>query len=248
MGMKEEAGKLMRRAEAIRQKFNETFWFDEKSTFYLALAGNKKPCNIVASNPGHCLFSGIATMEHARDVAKSLLSGNMFTGWGIRTLSSEELRYNPMSYHNGSVWPHDNALIAFGLSRYGLKEEVKTIAAGLFDASLHMDGQRLPELFCGFRRRPGEGPTAYPVACSPQAWSVASVFMVVQALLGLEIDEPGEIIRFYRPVLPAFIDWLEIKNLKFKNQHINIECVKTTENVNIGLLNKDNSVRLEINY
>lgn len=248
LDMKDKAAELRNRADQLNKKFNEIFWSDEKSTFYLALAAGKKPCNVLASNAGHCLFSGIATFPHAEKTAAGLLCGSMFTGWGIRTLSSEEVRFNPMSYHDGSVWPHDNALIAYGLSRYGLKNEVKIIATGLFDASLHIEGQRLPELFCGFRRRQGEGPTAYPVACSPQAWSVASVFMIVQALLGMEINENEKVIRFYRPVLPDFIEWLKIRNLKFLGHNLNLEFVKTAENVDVGLLNKDKQVRLEIIY
>jgi glycogen debranching enzyme len=172
----------------------------------------------------------------------------MFTGWGVRTLSAEEVRFNPMSYHNGSVWPHDNALIAYGFSKYGLKHEVNKVTAGLFDASLFFEGQRLPELFCGFKRRPGVGPTDYPVACSPQAWSVASVFMLVQSFLGIEINEHEDVIRFHQPVLPDFIDKLEIRNLSFKNTRLDFEFIKTDQNVNIGLMSRNSSARIEIVY
>ncbi len=247
MDMKEKAGYYLERAEKLQQKFREEFWSADKSTFYLALASGKKPCNVVASNAGHCLFSGIASEEQARNVAQTLLSKQMFTGWGIRTLSSEEIRYNPASYHNGSVWPHDNALIAYGFSRYGLKEEVKKLARGLFDTSFYSEG-RLPELFCGFRRKPEEAPVNYPVACSPQAWSVATVFMLIQALLGLEINEHEDIIRFFRPVLPDFIDKMIIKKLKFKDYKLNLEFIRTGESVSIQLLNKDIPVKLEIIY
>lgn len=245
LGNEKQAEGLTQRAESLKKKFSENFWSEDKSSFYLALA-NGKPCNVLSSNAGHCLFSGIATSEQAGKLAKSLLSENMFTGWGIRTLSSDEVRYNPMSYHNGSVWPHDTALIAYGFSRYGLKDEVRKIAVGLFDASLFSDGQRLPELFCGFKRRPGEPPTNYPVACSPQAWSVAAVFIIIQALLGMEINETDNIIRFYRPVLPAGVDRMSITNLSFRGMRIALEFVSTGDTVSISSENKD--VRIEIKY
>jgi glycogen debranching enzyme len=246
LGIEEKAVLYANRAEKLKQKFSEKFWSEEKSTFYLALDGEKKPCDVLSSNAGHCLFSGIATEEQAMKVALSLFSNKMFTGWGIRTLASGEVRFNPMSYHNGSIWPHDNALIAYGLSKYGLKSGVIKIAQALFDASLFIEGQRLPELFCGFKRREGEPPTDYPVACSPQTWSVASCFMIIQSLLGIEIDAYENVIRFHKPMLPDFIDSLEIRNLKFRNSFINLRFIKTADNVSIAILNKEASVRMEI--
>lgn len=248
LGFGEKATNLSARAAELKQKFSESFWSEEKSTFYLALAAGKKPCNILSSNAGHCLFSGIATPEQARKVAENLLSDDMFTGWGIRTLSSRELRYNPMSYHNGSVWPHDNALIAYGFAKYGMKEEVKKIVSGLFDASLFIEHQRLPELFCGFKRRPEEGPTDYPVACSPQAWSVATVFMAIQSLLGMEVNEADSTIHFYKPVLPDFIDNMIIRNLKFKDLKLNIKFIRAGDSVSISMQNKEVPVRVEVIY
>jgi glycogen debranching enzyme len=137
-------------------------------------------------------------------------------------------------------------MIAYGLSKYGLKDEVIKITRALFDASLFIEGQRLPELFCGFKRREGEPPTDYPVACSPQAWSVASCFLIIQAFLGIEIDAFENVIRFHKPMLPDFIDSMVIRNLKFRNNNLDIQFIKTTNNVSIGVLNKDSSVRLEI--
>lgn len=246
LGFEEKAEYYAAKAEKLKQKFSEQFWSEEKSTFYLALDAEKKPCDVLSSNAGHCLYSGIATEEQAFKVALNLFSSKMFTGWGIRTLASGEVRFNPMSYHNGSIWPHDNALIAYGLSKYGLKVEVNKITKALFDASLFIEGQRLPELFCGFKRREGEPPTDYPVACSPQTWSVASCFMVIQAFLGIEIDVYENVIRFHKPVLPEFIDSLEIRNLKFRKNHIDIRFIRTADNVSIAILNKDSSVRMEI--
>jgi glycogen debranching enzyme len=246
LGFNDRAQDLTERAAKLRKKFSSLFWSDEKSTFYLALDADKKPCDVIASNAGHCLYSGIATEEQALKVALNLFSDKMFTGWGIRTLASGEVRFNPMSYHNGSVWPHDNAIIAQGLAKYGLKAEVNKIVTALFDASLFIEGQRLPELFCGFKRRAGEPPTDYPVACSPQAWAVASCFTIIQAFLGIDIDAYENVIRFHKPTLPDFIDSLMIKNLKFKKNHLDIEFIKTKDHVSIAILNKDSSVRMEV--
>lgn len=246
LGKHDKAKELRTRASLLKQKFSDNFWSDSKSTFYLALDGNKKPCDVISSNAGHCLFSGIATEEQAIKVAVSLFSEKMFTGWGIRTLSSGEVRFNPMSYHNGSIWPHDNALIAWGLAKYGLKVEVNKITKALFDAGLFIEGQRLPELFCGFKRREGEPPTHYPVACSPQTWSVASCFMIIQSFLGMDIDVEQNVIRFHKPMLPDFMNSLTIRNLKFKKNHLDIQFNKAEENVSIAILNKDSTIRLEI--
>src|SRR5262249_36972117 len=148
----------------------------------------KQPCRVRSSNAGHTLFGGIASSERARRVAEQLSGHDMFSGWGIRTLSPIEPRYNPMSYHNGSVWPHDTGPGAEGFSRYRFDDLIAAPFAGLFEASVMMDAHRLPELFCGFHRRAGEGPTLYPVACSPQAWSSGVVFGLLQTSLRLAID------------------------------------------------------------
>ena len=156
-----------------------------------------------ASNAGQVLFSGIADPDRAALVAKGLLRPDFFSGWGIRTVARGEARFNPMSYHNGSVWPHDNALIALGLARYGLKQPIDRIFEGLFHAGTYMDHRRLPELFCGFRRQRGHGPTLYPVACAPQAWAAATPFALLQASLGLEFDPFTNEIRLNNPRLPG---------------------------------------------
>ena len=164
-------------------------------TYALALDGSKRPCVVRSSNAGQCLLTGIARPDRARAVAESLLEQGLFSGWGIRTIDASEARYNPMSYHNGSVWPHDNALIAAGFARYGFADLVGTILTALLDASRFFESHRIPELFCGFHKRRGEGPTLYPVACSPQAWAAGSVFLLLQAALGLTIDAPNRASR-----------------------------------------------------
>ena len=166
-GDRERSSVLEAQAATLRQRFDETFWCDEISTYALALDGEKQQCKVRTSNPGHCLYTGIASADHAYRVAHSLISKELFSGWGIRTVASGEARYNPISYHNGSVWPHDNALIAAGLARYGFKDMAGEILSGLLAVSTFVDLNRLPELFCGVDRRSREGPTLYPVACAP---------------------------------------------------------------------------------
>src|SRR5262249_28281104 len=160
----------------LRARFERAFWCPEMQMYALALDGAKVPCRVRTSNAGQVLFSGIAEPERARLVADALISPDFFSGWGIRTVSRREARYKPTSHHNGSIWPHDNALIALGFARYGLKAAAQRVFRGLFDAAEYMDFRRLPELFCGFQRSRARGPTLYPVACSPQAWSAATPF------------------------------------------------------------------------
>ena len=214
LGDSESALRLEREAEGLRDKFEAAFWCEELSTYALALDGVKEPCRVVASNSGHTLLTGIAAPERAARVADTLLGVSCFSGWGIRTVAVSAARYNPMSYHNGSIWPHDNALIALGLARYGLKAGVLRIFSGMFDAASYMDLRRLPELFCGFQRRKLNAPTLYPVACIPQAWAATAIFALVQASLGLSFDRGAGEIKFERPALPRFLDELHLRGLR----------------------------------
>src|SRR5262249_26450789 len=203
LGQAERAVKLVRQAETLQKQFEETFWCEELSSYALALDGGKRPCRVRTSNAGQCLFTGIASPERARRLARTLLAPESFSGWGVRTVAASEARYNPMSYHNGSVWPHDNALVAWGLARYGQQDAALALWTGQFEAGLYFDLHRVPELYCGFAQEPGEGPTLYPVACAPQAWSAASVFLLFQACLGLAVNGPEAVVSFTRPRLPA---------------------------------------------
>jgi len=213
LGQTKKARVLLTQAEVLKESFQKAFWCEEISSYALALDGEKQQCKVSASNAGHCLYAGVADTEQAGRIANTLMQEHSFSGWGVRTLVVSEARFNPMSYHNGSIWPHDNALIAAGLARYGFKDHASRILGGLFDASLFVE-YRLPELFCGFYRRDGEGPVPYPMACSPQSWSAASVFMLLQAILGMKIDAVTSRLSFVRPVLPEFLDEIQIKNLK----------------------------------
>ena len=208
-----QADALADAAERLRQRFEEKFWCPEIGTYAIALDGDKNPCRVRTSNAGQVLFCGIASQERAVRVAETLMTPEMFSGWGVRTVASDCPRYNPMSYHNGSVWPHDNALIALGLARYGLKRAAGAIFTGLFDAASHMDLMRFPELFCGFARRRGTAPTLYPVACAPQAWASAAPFALLEACLGIVCDHQRREVRFHNPVLPRFLEEIRIRNL-----------------------------------
>ena len=208
---------LLQQAQALRAEFEAAFWCEDLSTYALALDGAKRPCRVVASNAGHALLTEIADPGRARRVAETLLGSACFSGWGVRTVALTAPRYNPMSYHNGSVWPHDNAVIALGLARYGMKDGVLKIFKGLFEAAGYMDLRRLPELFCGFPSRRLNAPTLYPVACIPQAWASATVFALVQASLGIGFDQRADEIRFDRPMLPEFLDELHLRGLQARS-------------------------------
>jgi glycogen debranching enzyme len=214
LGHAEDSSRLESEANTLRAKFEESFWCPELATYAIALDGKKQPCRVRASNAGHCLYTRLATQERARLVAQTLLGSDFFNGWGVRTLGSAEVRYNPISYHNGSIWPHDNAMIAAGLANYGFKDLAGRILLGMLDVSSVVDLHRMPELFCGVERRKGESPTLYPVACAPQAWAAAAVFMLLEACLGITVRAGKKQILFEQPCLPEGIPQLAIKSLR----------------------------------
>ena len=246
LGYAELATVWDRAADELRTRFDAAFWSNDLGTYALALDGHKRPCEVKSSNAGHCLYTGIALPERRADLAKALMSKEMFSGWGVRTLASDERRYNPMSYHNGSVWPHDNAVLAEGLASAGYRWEAAALLEGLFDAASFMDFQRLPELFCGFFRQPGQEPIRYPVACLPQAWASGASFSLLNAVLGVELDASSRRVTLRRPVLPAFIDWLEIRRLSIGDQRIDIRLVRYPEDVGVIVLNPSASVEVII--
>jgi glycogen debranching enzyme len=214
---------LEEKAESLRVRFEETFWSDELGSYVLALDGNKRQCRVRASNAGHLLFCKIASQQRAEIVAELLMSQQLFGGWGVRTLGSAEARYNPMSYHNGSVWPHDNALIAMGFSNYRLQRYSSKILEGIYEASRYFELRRTPELFCGFHRRSdGGGPTSYPVACAPQAWAAAAVFLMIQACIGIDVMASKPQVCFAGQELPSCLDELRIDNLRVGSANADI--------------------------
>jgi glycogen debranching enzyme len=246
LGQNDRAEMLHAQAKALQSSFENAFWCPEIDSYAIALDGTKRQCKVRASNAGHCLFTGIADSGHAQRVAAQLLGPELFSGWGVRTVGSSEARYNPISYHNGSVWPHDNALIASGLSKYGNKVLAGEILGGLCDASVFVDLHRLPELFCGLHRREGEGPTLYPVACSPQAWAAASVFLLLEACLGMTIDGEGKRVVLSAPHLPPSISELEIKGLDVGGNSVNLFINRKREALNVTVLDKSKDTHVEV--
>jgi glycogen debranching enzyme len=246
LGQPARAKDLASRATRLRERFERAFWCDDLRTYAIALDGEKRPCRIRSSNAGQCLFSGIVKAERARKVAARLLEPDLFSGWGIRTLSETEVRYNPMGYHTGTVWPHDNALIAFGFMRYRLNRLVLQIFSGLFQAGTHFDLNRMPELFCGFPKEPSEGPVLYPVACAPQAWAAGSVFLLFQACLGLEIDAPRAVLRFHHPELPPDVDWVELRQVTVGNAVADIVLERNQGDVGVHVLRREGKLRMII--
>jgi glycogen debranching enzyme len=244
LGYAKRASALYDQAQALRDRFNQIFWSEDLGTYVLALDGKKRPCAIRSTNAGHTLFTEIATQDRAERIASGLLEEAFFSGWGIRTVPTTEIRYNPMAYHNGSVWPHDNALIALGMSRYGLTQEVEQLLGGLFDMSIHVDLHRLPELICGFPRRTGEGPILYPVACAPQAWAAGAVFLPLQSSLGISFQGAEHVIRFTNPHLPEFLPALQITNLRIGNYSADLQLTRTESDVMINVTRKDDSLNI----
>ena len=246
LGKSEMARVLELQARQLAERFEEAFWCEELGTYALALDGAKQPCKVRSSNAGQLLFTGIVREDRARKVAGDLLRPHFFTGWGIRTVAHGEARYNPMSYHDGSIWPHDNALIALGFARYGLKHSVAHLFKGLFEAATYMDLRRLPELFCGFRREKGRGPTLYPVACAPQAWASATPFTLLEAALGLEFDSQRGEIRMRNPRLPTFLNEVVLRELRLGASSVDLRVRRHGDEVSLEVLNTRGHIQVSI--
>ncbi|MGH7822416.1 MAG: amylo-alpha-1,6-glucosidase, partial [Candidatus Binatia bacterium] len=239
-----DAAKWEAKAGLLRERFHRDFWMADDDVFALALDRDRRPCRVVASNAGHCLFGGIAEPEVGARLIERLMRDDLFCGWGLRTLSSRERRYNPMSYHNGSVWPHDNALIAAGFARFGATNRAAELLTALFDASLAIEGRRLPELFCGFPRQGQHAPVPYPVACKPQAWAAGSVFLMLQAALGLEIDAFERRITFQRSTLPRWLERLEIRGLRVRDAAVDLVLLRGELGAAVEVLRKEGEVEV----
>jgi glycogen debranching enzyme len=245
LGEESRAAELEWQAGELQRRFEQHFWSDELGTYVIALDGNKNQCRVRTSNAGHALLCKIASRERAATTAETLLSEAMFSGWGIRTVAAGESRYNPMSYHDGSVWPHDNALIAVGLSLYGFQSKVADVFNGMYEASAHVDLHQLPELFCGFHKRAdSSGPTLYPVACSPQAWAAGSVFLLFRAALGINIRASERVIRFCNPTLPPNLDEVTIENLRVADASVNLLIRRHQEGIAVEVLRREGEVEV----
>jgi glycogen debranching enzyme len=239
------ADQLERQARALRANFEKSFWCDQLGTYVLALDGHKRQCRVRTSNAGHALFCRIASEEHARAVVASLLSEQMFSGWGIRTVGATESRYNPMSYHNGSVWPHDNALIGMGFSHYRFQNQASTILQGFYEASRLVELRRLPELFCGFHKRAdARGPTLYPVACAPEAWAAGSVYLLLQACLGLEVRAGNRQVQLANPCLPAHLEEVRISNLSIGEASVDLRIRRDGPTATTEVVRKQGDIEI----
>jgi len=232
------------RAERLRTAIERHFWVPEMNFYALAIDGEGKPCCVLGSNVGHLLYCGVPSEERAAGVIEQLMSARFCTGWGIRTLAEGEVRFNPMSYHNGSIWPHDTTLCVAGISRYGARASAVRIASEIFEAANHFH-MRLPELYCGFPRIEGQGPAPYPVACLPQAWSSGSVFMLLHACLGLSVNGRLKEVHIERPMLPPGIESLDIANLPVGNGFIDLQFRRLDREVAaVSRVHTDESIRV----
>jgi len=246
LGFVDQACRLEADAAKLAKRFDASFWCPELHTYAMALDGDKKQCRVRSSNAGQVLFTGIAPRERAIEIGKDLLRPQFFSGWGIRTIAKGEARYNPMSYHNGSIWPHDNALIALGLARYGIVAAVERLFEGLFNAASYMEMRRLPELFCGFQRSRGRGPTLYPVACSPQAWASATPFTLVEASLGLRFNPRAGEINLLNPRLPRFLDEVVLHNLRLNDSSVDLKIRRHGNDVSLDILRRRGQIQVSV--
>jgi glycogen debranching enzyme len=238
------AEQLRSEAGVLRAAFNEAFWNPDEGFFALALDGRKAQVRSVTSNPAHCLYCGIVDDDKAALAAERLMAPDMFSGWGIRTLSGSSPAYNPMSYHNGSVWPHDNAIAAAGLKRYGFDAATNRIAAGMFDVASGARDFRLPELFCGFQRDGSRAIVAYPVACIPQAWAATAPFMLLQAMLGISAHAPQNRLTVDRPRLPDWLGAVEIRGIRVGSSEVSLAFRQTGPSTGFSLLEQQGNVRI----
>ncbi len=228
-GERDRAEQLRSEADELRARFNRDFWLEDKAFYALALQANHKPAVVISSNPGQALWSGIVDPEKAHRTVQRLMAPDMFNGWGIRTLSEQERRYNPIGYHLGTVWPHDNSLIASGFRRYGFDTEACEIFTAIAEAAMYFEHYRLPEVFAGFCREDYGVPVHYPVACHPQAWAAGAIPYLVETLLGLVPEAFDERLRIVRPVLPGFVDRLELRRLRVGSSRADLRFERTSQ-------------------
>jgi glycogen debranching enzyme len=237
---------LVESAQALQARFNSAFWCNDIETYALALDGEKQPCRVRSSNAGHCLYSGIAHAERARQIIAGLGDEHFFSGWGVRTVAESELRFNPMSYHNGSVWPHENSLIAAGAARYDDKSFALRILSAQYEAARHFDLARLPELFCGFKRRVREAPLQFPVACSPQAAAAGAVFLLMQSVLGISIDALDRQIVLAHPVVPDGLNEISVRNLCVGDSSVDFTVRRHGGSVSVSVDRREGKIDLVI--
>jgi glycogen debranching enzyme len=246
VGELEKAERLSQEAHGLRKRFNRDFWMEAKGCYALALQKDGRPAAVVSSNPGQALWTGIADEEKAHRTIDRLMAPDMFSGWGVRTLSEKERAYNPIAYHLGTVWPHDNSILASGFRRYGRDEEALRIFQGLFDAAFHFHAHQLPEVFCGFSRQEYEIPVNYPVACHPQAWAAGALPFLVVTLLGLEPDAFNQHLRIVRPLLPRGLDRLDVTALHVGRATVDLAFRRGPDGIDAEVTHLDGTLAVEI--
>jgi glycogen debranching enzyme len=246
LGLTDLARRLSREARALRRRFQNDFWLPDEGFYALALGGQKRPCAAISSNVGHALWSGIITRERAAAVVERMLANDLFSGWGIRTLSRSNPRYNPLGYHLGTVWPHDNAIAAFGFKMYGFEDEVNELATALFDAASSFRYYRLPELFGGEARTPHHAPVAYPVACRPQGWAAGAFPMLLHAILGLKADAPRGVLQVVRPRLPYWLNTVQVRGLRVGRGHVDLLFRRRRQGTQVEVLETSGGVRVSL--
>jgi len=240
------ADRWQEQAQTLKEHFNQDFWLPEQGYFALALTGEGKPVDSITSNPGHCLGTSILAEDKVRSVAERLQAPDMFSGWGIRTLSSASPAYNPMGYHIGSVWPHDNGIIAAGLRSQGFIEQALEIAQGIIDMTAQQPYHRPPELFCGYKRTPESSPVRYPVACSPQAWATGTIFQLLQLMVNLVPDASSNCLRIIHPQLPESVNYLSLHNLTIGQTLLDLEFERSSGATACRVVRKRGNLRVVI--
>jgi glycogen debranching enzyme len=238
------AQQLSREAKALRRRFNTDFWLSDEHFYAMALDGRKQACAAISSNVGHALWSGIITRERAATVVERMLANDLFSGWGIRTLSRGNPRYSPLGYHRGTVWPHDNAMAGFGFKMYGFEEELNEVATAIFDAALSFPYFRLPELFGGQARTAHQSPVPYPVACRPQAWSAGALPMLLHAILGLKPDAPKGELHVVRPRLPYWLNTVQVLGLRVGRGHADMMFRRQGQRTKVETLETSGNLRI----
>ncbi|HEY6058588.1 MAG TPA: amylo-alpha-1,6-glucosidase, partial [Candidatus Limnocylindrales bacterium] len=233
-------------ASELRRRFEDAFWMDDVGTYALAIDGDKRQVDAIGSNPGHALWTGIVGPERAPRVVASLESPGLWSGWGIRTLSCDMAGYNPIGYHLGTIWPHDNAVIAAGLARYGYRDAAARIAAAMLESTRHFRDARLPELFCGFGRADSPYPVPYPVACQPQAWAAGALFWFISTMVGLAPDADGRTLELISPAVPEWLRRVRIENLRVGEAVLDLEFRRSDGSTAVDVLRRIGDVNVVV--
>ncbi|WIG60569.1 MAG: hypothetical protein OJF49_003317 [Ktedonobacterales bacterium] len=248
LGEAQRAAPLEQRAEALKRRFNDAYWMEEQRYYALAIERGGKRSEAIASNAGHTLFTGIVPDERAKAIAERLLESDMFCGWGIRTLAETEAAYNPLDYQVGSVWPHDNALIALGLRHWGFAEQMERVFTGIFQAATHFPHFRLPEVFDGFSRDQYRRPVTYPVACSPQAWAAGALPLLLQSALGLEPHALFKTLHITRPHLPEWLTTVTVRGLHVGQARVDLRYLREMATTHVAVLRREGDVVVTVEY